>query len=160
MAREGATGEEGAGLDAGGRRFCLVVSRFNREVTASLAEGARRALSERGADPGAVDVVEVPGAWELPWAVRRACRGGYDAVVALGCVIRGETPHFEYICRGATRGLMDVASEGGTPVTFGLLTCDDADQARARAGGAEGNKGAEAALAALELVALEETALP
>lgn len=160
MAARDGTGEDAPELAAGDRRFCLVVSRFHREVTGALARGAREALSERGADSGHVDVVEVPGAWELPWAVRRACRGGYDAVVALGCVVRGETPHFEFICEGATRGLMDVASEGGTPVTFGLLTCDDLEQARARAGGEKGNKGAEAALAALELASLEGTALP
>lgn len=141
--------------DGADRRFCLVVSRFNRLVTERLARGARRTLERHGVDPDDVDEIRVPGAWELPWAVRRAARSGYDGLVALGCVIRGETPHFDYVCRGATDGLSALAAEG-VPVAFGLLTCDTHDQAVARAGGEVGNKGEEAALAVLELVALDE----
>lgn len=141
--------------DGSGRRFCLVVSRFNRLVTERLADGARRTLERHGADPGDVDEVRVPGAWELPWAARRAARAGYDGVVVLGCVIRGETPHFDYVCRGATDGLAALVADG-VPVGFGLLTCDTHEQAMERAGGDVGNKGEEAALAALELVALDE----
>lgn len=141
--------------DGTGRRFCLVVSRFNRLVTERLAEGARRALERHGVDPGDVDEVSVPGAWELPWAARRVARSGYDGLVALGCVIRGETPHFDYVCRGATDGLAALAADG-VAVGFGLLTCDTHDQAVARAGGEAGNKGEEAALAALELAALDD----
>lgn len=144
------------GGEAAGRRFALVVSRFNRMVTERLADGARDTLVDSGADPDAVDLFEVPGAWELPWAVRRAARSGYDAVVALGCVVRGETPHFDYICQGATRGLMEVAADGEVPVTFGVLTCDTVEQALARAGGEAGDKGAEAAEAAVELCRLSE----
>lgn len=141
--------------DGTGRRFCLVVSRFNRIVTERLAEGARRTLERHGANSDDVDEVRVPGAWELPWAARRAARSGYDGLVALGCVIRGETPHFDYVCRGATDGLAALVAEG-VPVGFGLLTCDTHEQAMERAGGDAGNKGEEAALAALELVALDE----
>jgi 6,7-dimethyl-8-ribityllumazine synthase len=140
---------------AAGRRFCLVVSRYHGTITERLESGARRELLELGVDASDVDVVSVPGAWELPWGVRRAvATERYEGVVALGCVIRGETPHFDYVCRGATDGLARVASEGRTPVGFGLLTCDTAEQAEARAGGAVGNKGAEAARAVAELCGL------
>lgn len=137
-----------------GRRFCLVASRFNRLVVERLVEGARTVLEEAGVEEEALDLVWVPGAWELPWAAARAADGGYDAVVALGCVIRGETPHFDYICEAATRGLGDLSVRSDVPVTLGLLTCDTAEQARERAGGSHGNKGAEAAEAALELADL------
>lgn len=136
------------------RRFCLVASRFNRLVVERLVDGARTVLEGAGVERGDCDLVWVPGAWELPWAAARAVDGGYDAVVALGCVIRGETPHFDYICEAATRGLGDLAVRSEVPVTLGLLTCDTADQARERAGGSQGNKGAEAAEAALELADL------
>lgn len=138
-----------------GRRFCLVVSRYHGEVTDRLASGARQELLELGVDAADVDVVSVPGAWELPWGVRRAvATERYDGVVALGCVIRGETPHFDYVCRGATDGLARLAAEGTVPVGFGLLTCDTAEQAEDRAGGVVGNKGAEAARAVAELCAV------
>lgn len=133
----------------------LVVSRFNREVTERLAQGAEEVLRERGVRREDVGRMEVPGAWELPLGVLEARRTGADAAVALGCVIRGQTPHFEYVCQGATRGLMSAQTrDGGFPVGFGLLTCDDAEQARARAGGSRGNKGAEAAEGALEMLLL------
>lgn len=140
------------GADVGS--VCLVAGRFNRLVTERLVEGARRALSDAGVGPEQVEVAWVPGAWELPWASRRAVRSGHDAVVALGCVVRGETDHFDYICGAATRGLADLAAEGGPPVTFGVLTCDTLQQAMERAGGKHGNKGVDAAEAALELLDL------
>lgn len=143
-------------LQGRGRRFCLVASRFNRLVVERLVEGARSTLEEAGVREEDLDLVWVPGAWELPWAAARAVDAGYDAVVALGCVIRGETPHFEYICEAASRGLGDLSVRSDVPVTFGLLTCDTADQARERAGGSHGNKGADAAEAALELADLDE----
>lgn len=133
---------------------CLVAARFNRLVTERLVQGARDALSDAGLDGEQVEVAWVPGAWELPWAARRAVRGGHDAVVALGCVVRGETDHFDYICEAATRGLADLAAEGEAPVTFGVLTCETMQQAMERAGGEHGNKGAEAAEAALDLLDL------
>lgn len=134
-----------------GRRICLVVSRFNPMVTERLLEGARGELLARGVPESDVDVVRVPGGWELVSASARAVEAGYDAVVALGAVVRGETPHFEYICHGVTAGLSRLCAEGGVPVAFGVLTTDDLRQALARAGGDAGNKGAEAAGAALEM---------
>ncbi len=137
------------------RRFCLVVSRFNEPVTRALEEGARRCLEEAGVPPDSIDVVHVPGAWELPLAAKLALEASpYDGVVALGCVVRGQTPHFEYVSLGATTGLEALARDTGVPIGFGLLTTDDAEQAYARAGGGKGNKGEEAALAVLEMCEL------
>lgn len=152
----GAASANGPAADAGaGRRFCLVASRFNQAVTDRLVEGARSCLESHGTAPGDIEVIRVPGAFELPLAVRWVLdRGGIDGVAALGCVIRGETPHFEFISLGATIGLEAVAREAGVPVAFGVLTTDDGAQARARAGGAKGNKGEEAALALLEMCEL------
>lgn len=142
--------------DAGvGRRFALVVSRFNQPVTDRLLGAARRCLEEHGADPDDIEAYHVPGAFELPLGVRWVLdRGDVDGIAALGCVIRGETPHFDFVAIGATIGLGAIARERGIPVAFGVLTTDDADQARARAGGEKGNKGEEAALALLEMCAL------
>ena len=138
---------------ASGRRVAIVVSRFNEVATARLAAGARACLLERGLEPDAIEEYWVPGAFELPLAADRlAARGVYDAIVALGCVIRGETPHFEFVSAEAARGLGEVALKHGLPVAFGVLTTDDADQAMARAGGKYGNKGWEAAEAALEMI--------
>ncbi len=132
-------------------RVLVVVSRFNEAVTRRLLEGAMTALADAGYSENSVDVVWVPGAWELPVSVKRALdTKAYRAAVALGAVIRGETPHFDYICAEAARGLGTAAQETGTPVGFGLLTCETLAQALARAGGEAGNKGAEAAVAALE----------
>lgn len=142
--------EEREDADRSGLRVCLAVSRFNTLVTERLEEGAREALVEAGVPGEQVDTLRVAGAWELPYAVRRA-QDDYDAVVALGCVVRGETPHFEYICEAASRGLMDCQAEGRAPVGFGLLTTETEQQGLQRAGGKHGNKGAEAAEAALEL---------
>lgn len=140
-------------LDAGGRRFALVVSRFNRGITDELLQGSRECLRKHGADPGSVEVFQVPGAWELPQVASAAARSGrFDAVIALGCVIRGETPHFEYISSETARGLGAVARETGVAVTFGVLTTETEAQARKRADRSGGNKGAEAVLAALELL--------
>lgn len=140
-----------------GRRFCLVVSRFNEPVTDSLARAARSCLIEHGASSEAIRTVHVPGAWELPLAVRWILdREETDGVIALGCVIRGETPHFEYIAQAATIGLEALARERGVPLAFGLLTTDTGEQALARAGGAKGNKGEDAALAVLEMCGLAE----
>lgn len=133
-------------------RLCLVVSRFNEPITARLETGALECLVAEGVDPANVDVVHVPGAWELPLGVRLALgQAKYDGVLALGCVIRGETPHFEYVSMGATVGLQALARESNVPIGFGLLTTDDGLQASARAGGDKGNKGEEAARAVLEM---------
>ncbi len=144
-------------------RALVVVSRFNEGVTRKLLDGARAVLSQAGYAEDAVDVVWVPGAFELPVVVHRAFETGrYELAVALGAVIRGETPHFDYVAQAATRGLTDAASRFGLPVGFGILTCDTLAQALARAGGEAGNKGEEAARAAVEtgraLRALEDGA--
>ena len=140
---------------AGGRRFVILVSRFNDNVTSRLLAGARACFQEHGVDESDVDLVSVPGAWELPIAAGMiARRGRHAAIVALGCVIRGDTPHFDYVAGPATEGLARVALETGVPVGFGLLTTEDMTQALARAGGKHGNKGWDAALSAIELADL------
>ena len=131
-------------------RVAVVVSRYNEVVTKRLLEGAERCLREHRVPEDAVDVIWVPGAFELPVAAETAAASGrYAAIVALGCVIRGETPHFEYVAGEATRGLGNVALAHRLPVGFGVLTTDSDEQAEARAGGAAGDKGYEAAEAAL-----------
>lgn len=138
-----------------GRRFAVVASRFNESVVRRLVDGAVSTLAQHGAAMSDVDVVWVPGAWELPVMVRVLLeRERYDAIVAVGAVIRGETAHFDYIAGEATRGLQQLALEFGVPVTLGVLTTEDDAQAEARAGGAHGNKGVDAALAALEMAEL------
>ena len=138
-----------------GRRFAVVASRFNHEITERLVDGALDALVRHGAAADDVDVVWVPGAWELPIAVRRLlATDRYDALVAVGAVIRGDTPHFDYVAGEASRGLSVASAEFDTPIGFGVLTCDTTEQARARAGGEHGNKGWDAALAALEMADL------
>ncbi|MBI4544912.1 MAG: 6,7-dimethyl-8-ribityllumazine synthase [Gemmatimonadetes bacterium] len=141
--------------DGTGKRFALVASRFNELVTERLVAGARACLLQHGVREEDVDVIWVPGAWELPPAVRRvARRARYAGVVALGCVIRGETPHFEYVAGEAARGLAAVGRAAAVPVSFGVLTTNDAEQALARAGGKAGNKGWDAALSTLEMADL------
>lgn len=142
-------------LDATRLRFAVVASRFNHLVSVRLVEGCCRALAERGASPDDVHVAWVPGAFEIPLAARQLAKSGrYDAIVTLGNVIRGGTPHFEYVCRGVTDGVRDVMRDTAVPVAFGVLTTDDVEQALARAGGADGNKGEEAALVAIEMARL------
>jgi len=132
-------------------RALVVVGRFNEGVTRRLLEGALRALHGGGYGEGACDVVWVPGAFELPVAVGAGlATGAYDFAVALGAVIRGETPHFEYVSSTASHALMQQSTHYGAPVGFGLLTCDTLAQALARAGGEAGNKGEDAARAAME----------
>jgi 6,7-dimethyl-8-ribityllumazine synthase len=133
-------------------RFAIVWSRFNHHVVSKLLEGAKACFSEHGLEPSALYVVEVPGAWELPYASQRLAQSGrFDAVVALGAVIRGGTPHFDYVSEGTALGLGRVSLDTGIPVVFGLLTTDDEAQALDRAGGAHGNKGRDAALTAIEM---------
>ena len=134
------------------RRFGVVASRFNEPITSKLVEGALDALKRHGAAPDDIDVVWVPGAWEIPLAVRRLlATDRYDALVAVGAVIRGDTPHFDYVAAEASRGIARASAEYDRPVGFGVLTCDTMEQAQARAGGSHGNKGWDAALAALEM---------
>lgn len=144
------------GLPRGeGRRIAVVASRFNETVTTRLAEGAVEALVRHGAEFADVDVCWVPGAWELPIATRRLLASGrYDGVVAVGAVIRGETPHFDFVAGEAARGLAEASREFDAPVTLGLLTTDTLAQAEARAGGEHGNKGWDSAVALLEMLDL------
>ena len=138
-----------------GRRFAVVASRFNESITRRLAEGAVDALVRHGAAFDDVDVVWVPGAWELPAAARRLLESErYDALVVVGAVVRGDTPHFDYVAGEASRGIAQAAHDFDIPIGFGLLTTDDMAQAEARAGGEHGNKGWDAALAALEMADL------
>lgn len=139
-------------LDARGLCIALVVSRFNHLISIRLLESARETLLEHGLDPADLELYWVPGAFEIPLAARRLAESGrFDAIVALGSVIRGGTPHFDYVCRGVTDGVCEVMRESGVPIGFGVLTTDDIDQALARAGGRDGNKGREVALAAIEM---------
>jgi len=134
-------------------RFAIVWSRFNRPVVSKLLDGARDCLAEHGVSDAAVYIAEVPGAWELSYAARQlALSGRFDAIIALGSVIRGGTPHFDYVCDGASQGLLRVMLDTGLPVVFGVLTTDDEQQALDRAGGSHGNKGRDAALTAIEMV--------
>ena len=138
-----------------GRRVAVIASRFNETVTRALVEGALDALVRHGAAFDDIDVMWVPGAWELPLAVRRAmATERYDVFVALGAVIRGDTPHFDYVAGEASRGLADASRDAEVPLGFGLLTCDTMEQAMDRWGGAHGNKGWDAAVAALEMADL------
>lgn len=138
-----------------GRRIAVVASRFNETITRALVDGAMDALVRHGVRFDDIDVAWVPGAWELPIAVRRImATERYEAVIALGAVIRGDTPHFDYVAGEASRGLAGAARDSDIPVGFGLLTCDTMEQAIARAGGVHGNKGWDAAIAALEMADL------
>jgi 6,7-dimethyl-8-ribityllumazine synthase len=138
-------------LVATGLRFAVVVSRFNSLITESLLAGALDALRRHGAGEEAIDVYRCPGTFELPAVLKRVAKSGrYDAVVALGAVIRGGTPHFEYVAAEATKGVGVVALEADCAVALGILTCDTMEQALERAGVKAGNKGADAALAAIE----------
>lgn len=149
---------EFAGVPAGqGRRIAVVVSRFNETITQQLVNGAMDALVRHGVAYDDIDLVWVPGAWELPTAARLLLVSErYHALVALGAVIRGETPHFDVVARESTRGLAQASADYDIPVALGVLTCDTMAQAEARAGGAHGNKGWDAAVAALEMVDLAE----
>lgn len=136
-------------VDGRGMKFAVVVARFNSAITEKLLDGAREALAQAGA--GTADVFYVPGAFELPLAAQQLAHGGYHGIIALGAVIRGETPHFEFVAGEAARGLQRVALECSIPVAFGVLTTNTVEQAQARAGGRHGNKGYDAAMTAIEM---------
>jgi len=141
--------------DASPFRFALIVSRFNDAITGSLRDAAVRALAEAGAAEGNVQIFDVPGAYEIPQAARAAAEtGAFDAIVCLGCVIRGETPHFDYISSSVAHGITAAAGDTGVPMAFGVLTTNTLEQAEERAGPNDENKGREAAAAAIEMAAL------
>jgi 6,7-dimethyl-8-ribityllumazine synthase len=140
-----------------GRRYAVLASRFNNTITSKLADGAMDALIRHGASSEDVDLIWVPGAWELPFAARRLAQTErYNAIVVVGAVIRGDTPHFDFVAGEASRGLADASNDYEIPIGFGLLTTDNMEQAEARAGGEFGNKGWDAAIAALEMSDLFE----
>lgn len=142
-------------LDAKGLRFGLLVSRFNSFVSDRLLEGALDALLRHGAEQDSLEVVRVPGAFEIPAAAKQmAGAGRYDAIVCLGAVIRGSTPHFDYVCAEVSKGVATVAMDAGIPVSFGVLTTDTLEQAIERAGSKAGNKGFDAAMTAIEMANL------
>ena len=142
-------------LSAEGFRFAVIVSRFNDFISSRLVEGAMDALNRHGATDEQVVLVKVPGAFETPLAARKMAESGqYDAVICLGAVIRGATPHFDYVASEVSKGIANVALESRVPVTFGVLTTDNLEQAIERAGSKSGNKGYEAAMAAIEMVNL------
>lgn len=143
-------------LDGSGLKIGIVISRFNSLVTDRLLSGAKDKLTRLGTDWNRVTVAYVPGSFELPRAVGKMQEtGDYDGIVALGAIIRGETPHFDYVANETSKGLAQLNLEGDTPVTFGLITADTLDQAIDRAGAKQGNKGNEAAEALVEMINLE-----
>jgi len=145
-------------LTAAGLRFAIVVSRFNSFITERLLGGAMDALTRTGANTDQIDIIKVPGSWEVPLAAGEAARSKrYDAVICLSAVIRGETPHFDYVAAEAAKGVAQVASQTGVPVAFGVLTTNTLEQAIDRAGAKGGNKGFDAAMTAVEMANLLRT---
>lgn len=143
------------GRSAKGLRIAIVAARFNHFVVDKLLAGAVETLTQAGISAQDLDIVRVPGAFELAFAARKlGLSRNYEAVITLGAVIRGGTPHFDYVCSECARGVSEAGRDSGVPVVFGVLTCDDLEQATDRAGGAHGNKGADAALAAIEMADL------
>jgi 6,7-dimethyl-8-ribityllumazine synthase len=146
---------EGTLIVPKGARFAIVAARFNSFIVERLVEGAVDALRRHGADPEKITIVRVPGAWEIPFACARLANSEkVDAVIAVGAVIRGSTPHFEHVSNEVSKGVAHAGLASGTPVTFGVLTTDSIEQAIERAGTKAGNKGFDAAMAAIELVSL------
>jgi len=139
-------------LSAAGLRLAVVVSRFNGFVTDRLREGALDAIAKTGGTLAEGDVIQIPGAWEFPVTVR--AHRGYDAIICLGAVIRGDTPHFDYVAGEAARGIADASAASGVPMAFGILTTNTVEQATDRAGGKHGNKGYDAAMTAIEMALL------
>jgi 6,7-dimethyl-8-ribityllumazine synthase len=145
-------------LSAAGLRFAIIVSRFNSFITERLHQGAMDALVRAGANPDLVDVIKVPGSWEVPLAASEVARQHrYDAIICLSCVIRGETPHFDYVAGEAAKGIAHAGIETGVPVAFGVLTTNTLEQAIDRAGAKGGNKGFDAAMTAIEMANLLRT---
>lgn len=144
-------------LNAQGIRFAIVVSRFNETISNRLLDGAKDCIIRHGGAEGSISVFYCPGSFEIPTVAQRINKTGkFDAIICLGAVIRGETPHFEYVASEAAKGIAQVSLSGGCPVLFGIITADTTDQAMERAGGKVGNRGWDAALAAIEMVRLLE----
>ena len=142
-------------LQAKGIKFGIVVSRFNDFITSKLLDGARDALLRHGAKEEDIDVIRVPGSFEIPMVAKKmALKGAYNAIICLGTIIRGATPHFEYIAAEASKGIASASMETGVPIAFGIITSDSIEQAVERAGTKRGNKGWDAAMTAIEMVQL------
>ena len=142
-------------LQAKGIKFGIVVSRFNDFITSKLLDGARDALLRHGAKEEDIDVIRVPGSFEIPMVAKKmALKGAYNAIICLGTIIRGATPHFEYIAAEASKGIASASMETGVPIAFGIITSDSIEQAVERAGTKSGNKGWDAAMTAIEMVQL------
>jgi 6,7-dimethyl-8-ribityllumazine synthase len=142
-------------ISAEGFRFAIIVSRFNDFISSKLVEGAMDALIRHGVDEEKVSLVRVPGSFEIPATAKRLAKSGnYDAIICLGAVIRGDTPHFDYVAAEVSKGIANVSLESNVPLTFGVLTTDNLEQAIERAGSKAGNKGWDAAIAAMEMVNL------
>jgi 6,7-dimethyl-8-ribityllumazine synthase len=142
-------------ISAEGFRFAIIVSRFNDFISSKLVEGAMDALIRHGVDEKKVSLVRVPGSFEIPATAKRLAKSGnYDAIICLGAVIRGDTPHFDYIAAEVSKGIANVSLESNVPLTFGVLTTDNLEQAIERAGSKAGNKGWDAAISAMEMVNL------
>lgn len=142
-------------FSAAGRRFCIVAARFNSFITDRLVSGALDALKRSGAEDANIDLVRIPGAWEFAVIVRELARQNrYDAIICVGAVIRGDTPHFDYVAGAAATGLANIASETGVPIAFGVLTTNTVEQAVDRSGAKAGNKGFDAAMTAIEMADL------
>jgi len=142
-------------ISAEGFRFAIIVSRFNDFISSKLMEGAMDALKRHGADEKQVSLIKVPGAFEIPLTAKKLAEGGkYNAIICLGAVIRGSTPHFDYVAAEVSKGIAHVALESKIPVTFGVLTTDNLEQAIERAGSKSGNKGWDAAVSAMEMANL------
>ena len=142
-------------LNAQGHKYAIVVARFNEFITSKLLGGATDALTRLGADQNDIDVMWIPGAYELPLAAKKlADTGKYDAILCIGCVIRGATTHYDYVCNEAAKGIAQVSLQSGLPVMFGVVTTENIEQAIERAGTKAGNKGYEVAMGAVELVNL------
>ena len=145
-------------ISAEGFRFAIIVGRFNDFISSRLVEGAMDALNRHGADGEKISLVKVPGAFEIPIAAKRLAQtGNYDAIICLGAVIRGATPHFDYVAAEVSKGIANVALETGIPITFGVRTTENLEQTIERAGSKSGNKGWDAAVAAMEMVNLFDT---
>jgi len=142
-------------LQAKGLKFGIVISRFNEFITSKLLDGAKDALVRHGAKEDDIDVAKVPGSFEIPMIARKmAAKGAYNAIICLGTVIRGATPHFEYISAEVSKGIASASMETGVPIAFGIITCDTIEQAVERAGAKSGNKGWDAAMTAIEMAQL------
>ncbi len=142
-------------LEAKGFKFCIVISRFNDFITSKLLDGAKDALLRHGANEDEIDVIRVPGSFEIPMVAKKiALKGTYNAIICLGTIIRGATPHFEYIASEVSKGIASASMETGLPIAFGIITSDTIEQAIERAGTKSGNKGWDAAITAIEMAQL------